>query len=154
MLLGSPSHSTTLHSLQSRSIRRDASLFDSHAMHAIRTSFAQIAGQRRQARSRAERLSLIERLYSLSQASGHEDGSPSSAGNAAREEDLRRALKAALESLNAMRQMYEVRESRWREEEKRISEEREGMELLLTQAFGTGGVMHPNGSVNGMPNGL
>ncbi|KLO13834.1 hypothetical protein SCHPADRAFT_873553 [Schizopora paradoxa] len=154
MLLASPSHSTTLHSLQSRSIRRDASLFDSHAMHAIRSSFAQIAGQRRQARSRAERQSLIERLYSLSQASSHEDGSPSSAGNAAREEDLRRALKAALESLNAMRQMYEVRESRWREEEMRIAEEREGMELLLTQAFGTGGVMHPNGHVNGMPNGM
>jgi len=98
-------------------------------MNDIRNSFGQIATQRRTARTK--RPSLVERLYSSS--SGGE-GSPSS--TASREGDLRRALKTALDSLNAMRKMYEVRESRWREEERHMAEEREGMELLMHQTLG------------------
>jgi len=105
-------------------------------MNQMKSDFAQIASQRRQARTRASRASLIDRLYTFSQTS--DDGSPSSTGTAGREDDLKNALKAAIESLNMMRQMYEVREMRWRTEEQRIAEEREGMDLLLSQAFGSG----------------
>lgn len=131
VLLASPSHSNTLHSLSSRSIRRDASLFDGHAMNNARTSFAQIASQRRSART--QRVSLMDRLCAPSN-----DGDQSPSSTASREEDLKKALKTAIESIGAMRQMYEIREARWREEERRLREEREGMDLLLKQAFGSG----------------
>ena len=55
-----------------------------------------------------------------------------------REEDLRRALEAALGSLGVLGGIYEQRESRWREEMRRVSEERERVELLLQQALGVG----------------
>lgn len=66
------------------------------------------------------------------------DGDQSPSSTASREEDLKKALKTAIESIGAMRQMYEIREARWREEERRLREEREGMDLLLKQAFGSG----------------
>ncbi|KAI5120724.1 hypothetical protein M0805_006430 [Coniferiporia weirii] len=130
VLVASPSHTNTLHSLSSRSIRRDASLFDGHFMNEMKTSFGQIAAQRRAART--QRVSLLERLYASSTQPG--DGSPGGSGE--REEDLRKMLKTALHSLGALREMYEVREARWRDEERRMREEREGMDFLLQQTFG------------------
>lgn len=109
-------------------------------MNDIKAHFGQIASQRRTART--QRTSLLERLYASSAAhlsgsngTGAGDDSPSS--TASREEDLRRALKTAIDSLGAMRRMYEMREARWREEERRMRDEREGMDLLLQQTFGS-----------------
>ena len=69
-------------------------------------------------------------------------GSPSAGGQEAseREEDLRRLLRTALSSLSALHQVYEEREARWRIEERRMREEREGVDLLVRQAFGSGAV--------------
>lgn len=53
-----------------------------------------------------------------------------------REEDLRRALEAALGSLDALGNIYEERENRWREEMKRLNDDRSRVELLLSQTFG------------------
>ena len=131
MLFASPSHTNTLHSLQSRSVRRDASLFDGHAMNNAKSSFAQIASQRRS--SRTQRPSLLDRLCAPSS-----DGDLSPSSTASREEDLRKALKAAFDSLGAMKQMYEIREARWREEEQRMRDEQERMDFLLKQALGGG----------------
>ena len=106
-------------------------------MHEVKDAFGQIALQRRAARS--QRVSLLERLYasSISSASSRasgEDDTPNAA--AEREEDLRKLLKTALTSLETLHKMYETRERRWREEEMRMREEREGMDVLLQQAFG------------------
>jgi hypothetical protein len=54
------------------------------------------------------------------------------------EEELRRALGAALGSLTALGGIYDQREARWREEMRRISEDRERIEMLLKQALGEG----------------
>ncbi|TFK53333.1 hypothetical protein OE88DRAFT_1655450 [Heliocybe sulcata] len=131
VLLASPPHSTKLHALTSRSIKRDPSLRHSPAMASIRTSFTHIASQRRITRSRMT--SLVERLALHSDVSA--DGSDVSSSS--REEDLKRALEAALGSLGALGNIYEQREARWRDEMRRISDERERVELLLRQTLGS-----------------
>jgi len=129
VLLAAPSHSTKLHAVTSRSIRRDSGLLHSPSMSSIRTSFRHIAAKRRV--SRANKISLADRLLSNSGSSaGGSDGSSES-----REEDLRRALQAALGSLGALGGLYDQREARWREEMRRISDDRETVELLLKQAL-------------------
>ncbi|KAL5488442.1 hypothetical protein ACEPAI_6560 [Sanghuangporus weigelae] len=183
LVLASPAHTNKLYSLSSRSIRRDAQLFDGHAMHAARGAFTQIAGQRRSARTQ-RRASLLERLYYASSAlsthgapqsqdaaapqagegerdaagSQAQNGSPESGTGAdaappeigEREEDLRRILRTALHSLSALHQMYEEREARWRIEERRMREEREGVDLLVRQAFGSTGASGGAGGFMGM----
>jgi len=67
---------------------------------------------------------------------GSADGSENSSES--REEDLKRALEAALGSLGALGGIYEQRETRWREEMRRVGEDRERVELLLQQALGVG----------------
>ena len=131
VLLAAPSHTNQLYSLKSRSIRRDASLLHHPAMPSIKEGFGQIASQRRTAR--ANQVSVLERFYAY--ASGSEDGSPTVASSS-REDDLKRALSAALASITAMKQMYDMREARWAEEAKRNAEEREGVELLWSQVLG------------------
>jgi hypothetical protein len=74
----------------------------------------------------------------MSPSSGSGDGSDGSSES--REEDLKRALEAALGSLGALGGIYEQREARWIEEMRRISEDRERVELLLKQVLGEG---HP-----------
>jgi hypothetical protein len=129
VLMAAPSHSTKLHAVTSRSIRRDPALVHSPAMANLRTSFHHVASRRRV--SRANRVSLADRLLSNSGSStGGSDGSSES-----REEDLRRALQAALGSLGALGGLYDQREARWREEMRRISDDRETVELLLKQAL-------------------
>ena len=53
-----------------------------------------------------------------------------------REGDLRQALEAALGSLGALGSIYEQREARWRDEMRRLGEDRERVEILLRQALG------------------
>ncbi|EJD00748.1 uncharacterized protein FOMMEDRAFT_141569 [Fomitiporia mediterranea MF3/22] len=158
LLFASGSHTNKLHSLSSRSIRRDASLFDGHAMHAAKSAFEQIASARRSARSQHwSSLSLLERLYSSSTSASGSNSSSSQNGEGGgdeqvneREEDLRRLLRTALHSLGALHQVYEEREMRWRLEERRMREERDGVDLLVRQAFGGGGDL--NFGLGEMPN--
>ena len=131
ILLASPSHSTKLHALRSRSIRRQPALSNSTTMDDIRKTFSRIAAQRR--KMRPERSSLVDRLAVASSASGG-DGSDGSAQSV--EENLRRALDAALGSLGALGQVYEEREARVLEELRRSREDREQVELLLKQVLG------------------
>lgn len=63
-------------------------------------------------------------------------GDGSIGSSESREEDLKRALGAALGSLGALGRIYDEREARWKEETRRISEDRERIELLLRQALG------------------
>ena len=129
VVLAAPSHSTKLHALTSRSMRRDPNLFNSPAMTKIRNGFSVLAAQRRVSRTR--RLTLADRLSSAGSGS-----SATASQGESREEDLRRALEAALGSLNALGTIYEQREARWRDEMRRISDDRERVSLLLTQALG------------------
>lgn len=131
ILLASPSHSTKLHALRSRSVRRQPVLSDSANMSDIRACFSRMATQRR--KTRPERSSLVDRLAVASTASGG-DGSDGSAQSV--EENLRRALDAALGSLGALGQVYEEREGRVLEELRRSREDRERVELLLRQVLG------------------
>ncbi|KAI0075411.1 hypothetical protein K474DRAFT_1664267 [Panus rudis PR-1116 ss-1] len=138
VLLAAPSHSTKLHALTSRSIRRDASMNKSTALRNVRTSFSQLAAHRRA--SRTSKFSLMERLSSIGSSSSVD--SPTGT----REEDLRQALSTALASLSTLGSIYEEREARWREEMQRLSEDREHVELLLRQALGPA---LANGHANG-----
>lgn len=131
ILVASPSHTTKLHALQSRSIRRDPLLHNSGNMKNIRSSFARIASQRR--KTRPERSSLVDRLASVSGAS---TGDGSDGSSASVEENLRRALDAALGSLGALSEVYDQREVRVLEELQRSREDRERVELLLRQVLG------------------
>lgn len=109
-------------------------------MSTIRSSFSHIASKRDAARSQVT--SLLDRL-SLAHAGGSSlssDGSPTTNGEGGREreEELRRALEAALGSLSALGGIYERREMRWVEEMRRLDEDREKVELLLGQVLGVG----------------
>ncbi|TBU29180.1 hypothetical protein BD311DRAFT_661819 [Dichomitus squalens] len=131
VVLAAPSHTTKLHSLASRSLRRDPALINSTALASVRRSFSHLAAERRAAR-KAQRMSLAERLSNRSDSSA--DGSPGSGTPG--EVDLRRALDTALGSLGALSTIYEQREARWRDEMRRLNEDRERVELLLAQALG------------------
>lgn len=131
VLLASPSHTTKLHALRSRSIRRQPILASSVNMNQIRSGFAHMAAQRRA--TRPEKSSLVDRLMISSGSSG---GDGSDGSTASVEENLRRALDAALGSLGAMGEVYEQREARVLEELQRSREDRERVELLLKQVLG------------------
>ena len=75
-------------------------------------------------------------------------------GSSEREEDLRRALQAALGSLGALGNIYEQREARWKEEMRRISDDRETVEVLLKQALGINPALASLSQVNGHINGV
>lgn len=100
-------------------------------MSSLRQNFSTLAKQRRAFRTR--RLTLADRLSSTRSGSSADGSQASGEG---REEELRRALGAALGSLNALGNIYEQREVRWRDEMKRLSDDRERVELLLMQALG------------------
>ncbi|KAL0574547.1 hypothetical protein V5O48_007410 [Marasmius crinis-equi] len=130
VLLAAPSHSSKLHMATSRSIRRTNTLSRSQAMSTVRSGFRKIAAERRSMRTRTK-TSLADRFLMSSGGSG--DGSDSSES---REEDLKRALDSALGSLGVLGNMYEQREARWMDEMRRISEDRERVEILLRQVLG------------------
>ncbi|KAJ3872784.1 hypothetical protein F5051DRAFT_144490 [Lentinula edodes] len=134
VLLAAPSHSTKLHLVTSRSIRRLPAIGHSQALKGVRAGFRQVAAQRRT--SRSHKASLVDRFLNASSGSG--DGSDGSSES--NKEDMKRVLEAALGSLNVMRNMYEQREARWVEEMRRMSEDRERVEFLLKQVLGDG---HP-----------
>jgi hypothetical protein len=113
--------------LTSRSIRRDPSLLHAPPMQAMRSSFNHLAAARQAARSHIT--TIAERLSMTGTPS---DGSPSGE----REEELRRMLNTALTSLGALGDIYEKREARWREEMRRIQDDRTTVEMLLQQALG------------------
>ncbi|KAF8164752.1 hypothetical protein B0H34DRAFT_686455 [Crassisporium funariophilum] len=130
VLLASPSHTTKLHALRSRSIRRHALLANSASMSELRGSFARMAFQRKATHS--EKSSLVDRLLINSNSSGEgSDGSSASV-----EGNLRRALDAALSSLGVMGEVYEQREARVLEELQRSRDDRERVALLLKQVLG------------------
>jgi len=131
VLLAAPSHSTKLYSLRSRAIRRQGAPIMTASMNELRTGFSRIASQRRNTRS--HKSSIVERFLLPSNGSG---GDVSDGSSESREEDLKRALEAALGSLGALGGIYEQREARWIEEMRRISEDRERVELLMQQVLG------------------
>lgn len=133
VLLAAPSHSTKLHSLRSRSVRRQPALANSSSMSDLRTGFKRIASQRRSTRSMKS--SLVDRLINCAATSGA-GGDGSDGSSESREEDLRHLLETALGSLGVLGGIFEQRESRWVEEMQRINEDRERVELLLRQVLG------------------
>ena len=133
VLVAAPSHSTKLHMMSSRSIRRQTALSHSPAMSSIRTGFRDIAAERRKMRARA---SLSDRLLLAGGLGSPESEDGGSLTSSAREEEQKRALTTALGSLNALGGIYDQREARWRDEMRRITEDRERIELLLKQAIG------------------
>ncbi|KAG6816122.1 hypothetical protein H0H87_008472 [Tephrocybe sp. NHM501043] len=142
VVMAAPSHSTKLFSATSRSVRRQAGAATSAVvMKEMRTAFGRIAAQRRN--SRSQKSSLVDRFLTSSGSSGNgSDGSSES-----REVDLKRALGAALGSLASLGGIYEQREARWHDEMRRISEDRERVEMLLRQALGE---THSTELINGM----
>ncbi|KAF5371999.1 hypothetical protein D9615_008130 [Tricholomella constricta] len=137
ILMAAPSHSTKLYAATSRSVRRQSATPSAVAMKEMRSAFSRIAAQRRSTRS--NRSSLVDRFLNPASTSG--DGSDGSSES--REEDLKRALEAALGSLGALGGIYEQREARWHEEMRRITEDRERVEMLLRQVLGD---PHPTGN--------
>jgi hypothetical protein len=123
-----------LHSVASRAVRRDSSLYEStDMMMGIRSAFAELAAHHHRA-SRSS--SLLEQLSRVSSSS--RDGSSSSSSDA-REDDLRRTLDTAIGSLHALGSLYEQREMRWTEEKHRLDEDtKEKVQLLLKQVLGVG----------------
>ena len=161
ILVASPPHTRKFYSLMSRSIRRDPALLGADSVSNIRRSFKHVATQRKVSRvnhgmSLVDRLGLRSRSGSISVDSmGHSDVGSSES----REDDLKRALEAALGSLDALGTIYEERENRWRDEMKRLNDDRSRVELLLSQTFGRfPGMGMSSGSgestVNGQPENL
>ncbi|KAG2115606.1 hypothetical protein BD769DRAFT_1629929 [Suillus cothurnatus] len=111
VLLAAPSHSTKLHALTSRSIRP----------------------------SRANGITLVERLLNSTSSGDGSDGSSESW-----EGDLKCALETALGSLGALRSIYNHRITRWEDEMGRVNDERDRVEMLLCQTLG---VSLQNGNV-------
>ena len=99
-------------------------------MNELRNAFARMSAQCRA--SRPVKSSLVDRLLVTSSGSG--DGSDGSSCSV--EENLRRALDAALGSLGALGEVYEQREARVLEELQRSRDDRERVELLLKQVLG------------------
>jgi hypothetical protein len=58
-----------------------------------------------------------------------------------REGDLRKALDGALGSLAALSKIYYEREARWKDEMRRLGNDREHVEMLLSQAIGFDGAV-------------
>ncbi|KAI0820703.1 hypothetical protein BC628DRAFT_1329807 [Trametes gibbosa] len=149
VLLAAPSHSTKLHALTSRALRREGALANSPALAGVRRSFSALAAQRRAIR-RAPPMSIAERLSSHSDSSVNGSPATSSPGDV----DLRRALETALGSLNVLSTIYNERETRWREEVRKQNEDREHIKLLLEQALGPGAGLNGLGQVVRGTNGV
>ena len=132
VVLASPSHTTKLHALRSRSIRRQPAPTNSSTMNELRNAFARLSSQCRA--TRPIKSSLVDRLMVTSAGSSGGDGSDGSSCSV--EENLRRALDAALGSLGALGEVYEQREARVLEELQRSRDDRERVELLLKQVLG------------------
>ncbi|TFK24233.1 hypothetical protein FA15DRAFT_619675 [Coprinopsis marcescibilis] len=131
VVLAAPAHTSKLHSIRSRSIRRLPTLSKSTSLREIRSNFKRLANNRKNLRP-LKPVSIVEKLLESQSTSG--DGSDGSSES--RAEDLRRALETACGSLNLLNGMYEMRETRWQEEMKRMQEDKEKMALVLQQVLG------------------
>lgn len=131
--MAATSHSKTLHCVTSRSIRRNH-LIDSPDLNNMRTSFQKIVIGRQKLALNSNKFSLAERF--LQASANTSQGASSDGSSESREGELRRALDGALGSLSALHEIYTQREERWGEERKRISDDRENVELLMNQALG------------------
>ncbi|TFK63988.1 hypothetical protein BDN72DRAFT_802733 [Pluteus cervinus] len=131
ILMAAPSHTSKLYSLRSRFIRRDPGSPTASQTNEIRSAFRKIAAHRRT--SRTQRASLRDRILSSSLGSHSEAGTPAFEN----EVELRRALDTALASLDALGNIYDQREARWVEEMRRLTSDRERVELLLKQVVGS-----------------
>lgn len=130
VLLAAPSHSTKLYSVRSRSVRRQALQTGAPDIAPLKIGFKRIAAHRRMTRSH-NKSSLVDRFLVSSGTSG--EGSD---GSESREVELKRAFETAVGSLGAFEHIFAEREARWAEEMKRISEDRERVEMLLRQVLG------------------
>ncbi|KAF8905786.1 hypothetical protein CPB84DRAFT_1771192 [Gymnopilus junonius] len=131
ILLASPSHTTKLHALKSRSIRRQTLLSNSIDMSHIRSGFAHIAAGRRT--SRTHKPSFLDGLPRYTNGGGGtgdgSDGSSASgSANAAAHVDVRRAL-------DAVRALSERREARLLDVLQQSNRDQERIELLLRNAL-------------------
>lgn len=138
IVLAAPSHTNKLYALTSRSIRRENGSRPNPVLHNIRANFSQLAARRRINRAQPK-ASLASQLLSPSL-----EGRSLSGSGDGREEELRKALEAAVGTLGTI---YEEREARWREEVKRANDEKDKVELLLKQVFGV--TPSPTTSING-----
>jgi hypothetical protein len=100
-------------------------------MNELRNAFARMSAHCRA--TRPLKSSLVDRLM-VTSAGSSGDGSDGSSCSV--EENLRRALDAALGSLGALGEVYEQREARVLEELARSRDDRERVELLLKQVLG------------------
>ncbi|KAF8921542.1 hypothetical protein CPB85DRAFT_1428522 [Mucidula mucida] len=110
VLMAAPSHSSKLHVLRSRAVRRTPTT----AILPLKASFKQIATQRKN--SRTQRFSLTDRLMSPSTDGGQED-----------------QLKRALAAVGTLGSLYEAR---WAEEQQRWRQDQMRMEVILRQLLG------------------
>jgi len=149
ILAASPPHTRKFYSLMSRSIRRDPALLKGDPISSIRRSFKRVATQRKVSRANhgmppAARLRLRPTPGSVSVGIMGRSGVGSTES---REDDLKRALDVVLGSIDALGNIYEERENRWREEMKRLNDDRSRVELLLSQTLGGfSGMCVSNGS--------
>ncbi|KAF8267353.1 hypothetical protein EI94DRAFT_1730875 [Lactarius quietus] len=120
-------HTREHYPVTSQAVRRDSSLKPS-GMKNIRPAFKEIASRKHA----AHRPLLLEQLSAVSFS---HDGAPSSSSGA-RQEDLRCALLTTIGSFNALETLYERREMRWAEEKLKLDEDKEKVQLLLTQVQG------------------
>ncbi|KAH8810371.1 hypothetical protein DL96DRAFT_1472961 [Flagelloscypha sp. PMI_526] len=119
ILLAAPSHTSKMHALTSRSIKRSSSQ-RSPEVSKLKSNFTSLATSMRSKRPPSSSSSLAF----------------SDASTLNSESDLRRALETALGSLTALGGMWDERETRWKEEMKRAGEERERVEGLLRGVLG------------------
>lgn len=145
VVLAAPPHSTKMYSMRSRSIRRTTVLRNSTSLREVRSSFKRLATQRKNIRP-AKHQSLEKLLENQSLSGDGSDGSTES-----RAEDLKKALGVALDSLNMLNGMYEMRETRWQDEMRRMQADKEKMSLILNQVLG--GLAPQSSSVKGSVSG-
>ena len=138
ILVAAPPHTRKFYSLMSRSIRRDPSLRNGDLVSSVRRSFRHVSVQRKMSRV-SHAMSIVDRLGLRSRAgsvSVDSMGQSDVGSSESREEELKRALDAALVSLSTIGGLYDERESRWRDEMRKLNEERGRVNFLLTQTFG------------------
>lgn len=166
VLLAAPSHSKKLHSVVSRSIKRDPSLSNSSQIRGIRTSFSRLSNHQRALKHSQKPQSLSALLLSHAQTSpsippGSSSPDAESAlgssvgGTSEREEELRRALQLTLGTLSVVGGIFEQREARFKEEIKRVGMDKATVAELVGRVLGVDpgnlNLNHPNGNLNPPP---
>ncbi|TFL00029.1 hypothetical protein BDV98DRAFT_509360 [Pterulicium gracile] len=151
VMLAAPSHSKKLHSVVSRSIKRDPSLSSSTQFRGIRTSFSRLSNHQRAIKHSQKPQSLSALILSHAQTGV---GS-STGGTSEREEELRRALQLTLGTLSVVGGIFEQREARFKEEIKRVGMDKATVAELVGRVLGVDpanlNLNHPNGNQSPPP---